>query len=435
MKPNILLIMTDQQRYDTIAAMGFDWMNTPNLDKFVREGTSFSNCFVAAPTCVPSRAALFNGIYPDTSGIYKNKDEWQHTWVESLNDAGYYCVNFGKMHTFPLETSAGFHERFVVENKDRFLEDKYFFDRWDMFLRSRGVTKQQRDIYRKRDDYDECLGAFTWDLQEDTHPDNFVGNLAKWWIENKKAEWQPPFFIQVGFPGPHPPFDPVARYIDEYMEKDFPLPDVTDAELEAQPEPLKRILNHTVNVDHDSVRWQHKPSKTQLKKMRAHYYANVTMIDELIGNLLDALDNKGLLDNTIVIFTSDHGDCMGDHGHSQKWNMYDVTTRVPLIFWAKDGHLKNDNIVGLVQNFDVGPTILDLAGVDIPEYYEAQSLIDALKGEKWQGRDVVISMQASDLRLEEADCYKDIKDKMLLQLLNMNIRRRVNTQKMLKDWR
>jgi len=131
-RPNIVLIITDQQRYDTISALGFPYVDTPNLDRLVHEGVSFSNNFVTAASCAPARASLFTGYYPHTTGIYKNADTWRHSWVEELATSGYHCVNIGKMHTYPFETPLGFHERFVVENKDRYLEGRYFFDRWDI---------------------------------------------------------------------------------------------------------------------------------------------------------------------------------------------------------------------------------------------------------------------------------------------------------------
>ena len=99
-RPNIILIITDQQRFDTIRALGFPYMDTPNLDRFVEEGVSFTNCFITATSCAPSRASLFTGLYPHTTGVLKNADQWRHSWVELLNGAGYHCVNIGKMHTF-----------------------------------------------------------------------------------------------------------------------------------------------------------------------------------------------------------------------------------------------------------------------------------------------------------------------------------------------
>ncbi len=92
-RPHIILIITDQQRYDTIAALGFPYMETPNLDRLVREGVSFGNCFITAPSCAPSRASLFTGYYPHTTGILKNADRWTRSWVENLAESGYYCVN------------------------------------------------------------------------------------------------------------------------------------------------------------------------------------------------------------------------------------------------------------------------------------------------------------------------------------------------------
>ena len=119
-RPNIIFIITDQQRYDTIHALGFPYMDTPNLDRLAAEGVSFTHCHVTAPLCVPSRASLFTGLYPHTTGVLTNVDQWQHSWVERLADSGYHCVNIGKMHAMPYDGRLGFHERYVVENTDTF---------------------------------------------------------------------------------------------------------------------------------------------------------------------------------------------------------------------------------------------------------------------------------------------------------------------------
>ena len=134
---------------------------------------------------MPSRASLFTGYYPHTTGILKNGDTWRHSWVEDLADSGYTCVNIGKMHTIPFETPLGFHERYVVENKDRYLEGRYYFDEWDKAMHARGLVKQQRELYRQRADYRDRLGAFEWELPEELHSDMFVGDMATWWIRTK----------------------------------------------------------------------------------------------------------------------------------------------------------------------------------------------------------------------------------------------------------
>ena len=128
--------------------------------------------------CAPSRASLFTGYYPHVTGIMRNGDRWRHSWVEDLAASGYHCVNIGKMHSKPFETPLGFHERYVVENKDRYLEGRYYLDEWDKALQARGLVKQQRELYRQREDYRERMGAFSWDLPPETHSDNFVGGLG-----------------------------------------------------------------------------------------------------------------------------------------------------------------------------------------------------------------------------------------------------------------
>ena len=401
-RPNIILIITDQQRYDTIRALGFPYMDTPNLDRLVDGGVALTNCFITAPSCGPSRASLFTGYYPHTTGIFKNADAWTRSWVEQLADSGYHCVNIGKMHTWPFETPMGFHERYVVENKDRFLEGRYYFDEWDRALAAHGLVKQQREFYRKRADYRERLGAFEWELPEALHSDMFVGDRAAWWIDTFPTTQ--PLFLEIGFPGPHPPYDPVPRYAGPYLEKELPLMEVTEGDLAGQPPPFRAMRKHNCEVDHDSVVHLMNPTREQRHRQRAYYLANVTMIDEKVGQILQALERKGYLENAVVIFTSDHGDCLGDHGHSQKWTMYDTITRVPTIVWSPGRFTGGRQVDDLYQVMDLGPTILDLAGVETPDFVEAISILPALEGrEGAAGRDYVFSEHSRDGILQETE--------------------------------
>jgi len=393
-RPNIILMITDQQRYETINALGYPHVDTPNLDRLIGEGTTFTQNYVTAASCAPARASLFTGYYPHTVGVLKNGDVWRHSWVENLAATGYHCVNVGKMHTFPYETPLGFHERFVVENKDRYLEGRWFFDRWDMALQAQGLVKQQRELYRQRPDYRECLGAFTWDLPEKTHSDVFVGNTATWWIDHKPHV--EPLFLEIGFPGPHPPYDPTPRYLERYLGRDLPLPEVTAEELEAQPPAQKELRVHNTRIDHDSIVWTLNPTREQLHRLRAHYLANVTMIDDQVGQIMAALGRQGYLENAVVIFTSDHGDCLGDHGHIQKWTMYDAITHTPLIVWAPSRFQGGRRLDGLCQQMDIAPAIMELAGIEVPTPWEAESLLPALRGETWRGRDYVLCEHPRD---------------------------------------
>lgn len=399
--PNIILIITDQQRADTIGALGAGWMQTPHLDRLAQEGVAFTQCFATSPVCVASRASLFTGKFPHSTQVFTNFQPWEPSWVKSLAAQGYHCVSIGKMHINPYDAGGGFHQRFVVENKDRplFLEerDRAFYDEWDKALHVRGLTKPSRFNRHAADPdgYKQALGAFTWHLDGDMHPDNFVGNTACWWLEDRKCP--DPLFLQIGFPGPHPPYDPVPEWLDRYADSDIPVPEVTDAELQRQPRALKMLRENMTQLNFNSVNWRADLSREDLLRLRRHYAANVSMIDAQVGRIMATLDARGYLDNAIVIFTSDHADALGDHGHIQKWTMYNSVLRVPLLIWSKNrisgGRVRDD----LVQLIDIAPTILEAAKLPVPSDFEARSLWGALDDRTdYAPRDTVYSEVARD---------------------------------------
>jgi arylsulfatase A-like enzyme len=399
--PNIILIMTDQQRADTIGALGYPWMQTPTLDRMVQEGTAFTECFVTSPVCVGSRASLFTGKYPHGCQVFSNFQPWQPTWVSALADGGYHCVNIGKMHINPYDAPGGFHQRLIMENKDRplFLEerDRAIYDEWDKALRARKLIKPSRYNRHESDPegYKKAIGAFTWHLDADMHPDHFIGDTACWWIGDRKNT--DPLFLQIGFPGPHPPYDPTAEALAAYADTDIPLPNVTAEELARQPQAQKKLRENMIDFNFDSIAWRHNVSREDILRLRRHYAANVSMIDKQVDRILAALDARGYLDNALVIFTSDHADALGDHGHIQKWTMYDTVVRVPLIFWSKNMALKRGTRDDLVQMFDIAPTILEAAGLKVPADFEARTLWSAISGQAgYQPRDAVYSELAKD---------------------------------------
>lgn len=406
--PHIVLVMTDQQRFDTIGGTGAGWMETPTLDRLAREGVRFENCFVNAPSCVPSRASLFSGLEPHASGVLRNGQSWSRTWVSNLAEAGYHCVSIGKMHTIPYDAKAGFHERFVVENKDRFYEGRWFADDLDKAFAAHKLEKPSRARYRDLSDYRDRLGAVDWTMPRHLHPDVFVAETACWWLETRPKPER--LFLQVGFPGPHPPYDPPPEYTRRYVERrDLPVPRVSTAELEALPAYLKEKRQHDIEVDHDAVAWKAEPTEDELRRLRAHYCGNVTLIDEELGRLIEVLDRKGYLEDTILVFISDHGDTLGDHGLSQKWSMYEPVVRVPAIVWAP-GRFPSRRVTGLCQLFDFGPTILDLAGAAPPSHCQAQSLVSALEGKDFAGRDFVFCEQAGDVSMTGARLVSMVRD-------------------------
>lgn len=398
--PNIIFIMTDQQRFDSIAALGASWMHTPNLDRLVREGVSFTNCFVNSPVCVTARASLFAGKYPHKTGVFHNFQPWEPTWVKWLADSGYHCVNIGKMHINPYHAMGGFHQRFVVENKDRplFLDEhpRAFYDEWDKALKAHNIVKPSRyNRYASDPDhYEKAVGCFAWEEDEQLHSDFFVGNTVKWWLEERQSD--APLFLQIGFPGPHPPYDPSPRFLAMYADADIPVPELTEAELDRQPKAQAALRQNMIDFNFDSIQWKRMPTPDDILKIRRHYAANVSMIDEKVGEIMDLLETRGYLENSIVIFTSDHADALGDHAHIQKWTMYDTVIRVPLIVWAPSLNLQPNSIDTPMELMDVAPTILEACGVDVPDDWDAQSLWPTLIDGTPPGDGVVFAELARD---------------------------------------
>jgi len=228
----------------------------------------------------------------------------------------------------------------------------------------------------------------------------FVGDMATWWIKNHPVSQ--PLFLQIGFPGPHPPYDPLPPFSSRYLSKDLSINDVSAAELESLPPPLKAYRKHCTEVDHDSILDQLFPTKQQRFRQRAYYLANITMIDQKIGEILEALDEQGYLDDAMIVFTSDHGDCLGDHGLSQKWSGYDQVVRVPAIVW-KPGTVKaGHEVSSLCQQFDISQTLLEMAGIQIPSSFESESVMDGVLGKLQSGRKYVFAEQGGDGNLTDA---------------------------------
>ena len=391
-RPNIVLIITDQQRYDTIAALGFPQVHTPNLDSLVEEGISFDNCFVNAPSCGPARCSLFSGLYPHSSGMLRNEQPWSQTWVPNLAAAGYYTASVGKMHFTPFDVEGQFDYRFNVENKQRghpYPTPGSYRDEWDKALAARGMDKYHPGDLALRSDYGEALGAFVWDKAPDMHPDNFMGRIAVEWIEGYERE--EPLFLEIGFPGPHPPYDPTPDWVEHYAGTNFPLLPLDESERASQPPVFRAMAGLHGRREGDSTRLLANPTPEQRQRQRRFYMANVSMIDYWIGEIRGALARRGLLDDSVIIFTSDHGDTLTDHFSTQKWTMYDQVVRVPAIVWGPGRYGGGRRIDHQIEWFDLGATILEIAGAETPQVFQARSLVAALEGGPFAGREYVFS--------------------------------------------
>jgi arylsulfatase A-like enzyme len=366
------MIMTDQQRSETIRALGHDHMITPNLDRIFRDGVAFTNAYTCGATCISARAALFTGMYAHNTGTY-SFNEWAHHrgWVHDLRDAGYTCVNIGKMHLSPRDDPWAFHERVIVENPtNKAAANGGADDDWGRYLSLHGV-RRPNDRNMSDPAWHHKFQGVPWEEAEHLHSDVFIGNSALGFLQRHVQTG--PVFFQIGFTGPHEPYDPLPRHFELYRERRIPPAVRGEGELDRKP------MQHRVHEQwhretaHESSIDLRDATNEQIAHMRRSYYANITTIDEKIGEILAALEARGYLDNALVLFLSDHGDMLGDHGLAYKWLMYDGAVKVPMALWrpgTNDGTVVDDP----TSLIDVGPTVLEAANVPVPKYLEGEPL-------------------------------------------------------------
>ena len=373
-QPNIILIMTDQQRWDTINAWGYDHMITPAQDRLAREGVSFRQAYCPGATCIASRAAIFTGMYPHNTGVYSFNDWGNHrNWVQDLAQHGYWCVNIGKMHFSPRDVDGGFHERVVVENPTSVnLAHGRKDDDWGRYLTFHGIERPN-DRNQTDPEWATKLQGVPWHHEEKYHSDVFIGNAALNWIGNHRQK--KPVFLQIGFTGPHEPWDPLRRHLDLYKDADIPKAVSRPNELDDKPKQQEALKRMFAGAGHESGIDMYLANDERVDRMRRHYYAKNTTVDEKLGEVLDALDEHGYLENSLVILCSDHGELLGDHSMAYKWLMYDPITHIPLIIRYPDQSRQGQQVEDLVSLMDLGPTILEAAGIEVPMYLEGRSLL------------------------------------------------------------
>ncbi|MEZ4729561.1 MAG: sulfatase-like hydrolase/transferase [Caldilineaceae bacterium] len=365
MTTNLLFITTDQQRWDSLPCYGLDFMQTPNLDRLAREGLVFERCIVPGAVCVPCRAAIMTGQYPSTTGVLNN-GSWLRpetpTWPARLTAAGRRTAAIGKMHFYPWDTLGGFAERIIAEDK----RHVYLPDDHVQFLRQQGL---ERPHPTTDPGYFESLGAPIKPWPKHLHIDAFVGDQAAMWLERNGHA---PFAVWVSFPGPHDPYDPPQELATMYDDAPIPAPIGAPAELINKPPAQRSRGAGTLN----NAMFQIDPSQAtpeQYRRWRAHYYANISLIDEGIGKILAALERVDALDKTLIIFTSDHGDALGDHGLAYKGFFYDSMVHVPLILRGP-GVPVGQRCASLVSTLDLIPLFFQTCGVEPPSTVQGEDI-------------------------------------------------------------
>lgn len=364
-KPNLLFIMPDQLRPDFLSCYGADFIDTPHIDSLVAQGIRYERAYSASPVCVPARASLLTGLNAIKTGVLDN-GQWLRpdyracglkTWPEMLSEQGYYTAAIGKMHFYPWDINHGFQYKVGAEDK-RWLHvrDEYYH-----FLKENGYRKLHGN---EHEGYYENKGAIINQIPWEYSVDHFVGQEACRFLRTYGQE--APFAMMVGFPGPHCPYDPTPEYLDEI-------------DLEKMPKPIPEVAGETPELRRRNIEGNRRPwngvdytefTADQKRKIRAHYAALVKQIDYEVGQILDTLRAEGLLEQTIIIFASDHGDYLGDHNLIGKGQFFESSTRVPLLVRLPEAQTAK-TYPGLVELGDVTATLLGLGGVDVPGYMDS----------------------------------------------------------------
>ena len=367
-RPNILFIMTDQHRWDCLGANGNRLIKTPHLDRLAAEGANFTHFFVQAPVCVPSRVSFFTGRYPHSHRNrvnYTPLDKGEVLMQRRLREAGYRTASVGKLHYHPPNVTEAKRTGFdfvelhdAVPQLDRFSD--YFAWRQRRDPRSNiGYRALAKDIPDGKNPFrqaiDEKYSETTW-----------VGQRTRHYIR-QLATGDRPFFLFSSFWKPHAPFEVPQPFDTMYDDVEIPLPEqMTLDAIMRLPPPLRALIlrfRPAYDMDRQRLMWMYRS-----------YYGAISHIDREVGLILAALDEAGVADNTIVVFSSDHGDQMLEHGLMGKNCFFEASVRVPLIIRFPE-RVRRDQYNELVESVDVLPTLFELAGLPEPYLNQGRSLV------------------------------------------------------------
>jgi len=363
-KPNVLLIFTDMQRADTIHALGNPVIKTPNLDRLVKEGTAFTNCYSPSPVCVSARCSMHYGLYPQKTGLANNGDMLSDNGKSIpavLGKNAYITKAIGKCHFTPdRQAMRGFQQRLTQEECCSKPEE----DDYCKWLQDNDCDFDEPQGTRGEMYYIPQISLHS----EKEHPSNWIGDRSIDFINEQSGKDQP-WMLFSSFIHPHPPFAPPKPWHKLYRAPLMPLPEVPDD---------SHLLHTWVNSCQNRTKYRdYGIDNNLLRNIKAYYYATISFVDYQIGRMLDTLEKNGELDNTLIIFTSDHGEYLGDYNCFGKRSMHDASSKVPMIVRYPERFAANEICDQAVNLVDVFPTIaaasstdvsnVDLDGIDMSE--------------------------------------------------------------------
>lgn len=371
-RPNVLFMISDDLN-NMLGCYGDPKAKTPNIDRLAARGIRFDRSYCTFPLCGPSRNSMLTGLYPNSTGILANSQIFRQTIPSQLSlsqafrQSGYFAARIGKLYHYNVPNSIGTNGH----------DDP---GSWELELNPAGVDrlKHHPEIFSLTPN--QFGGTLSWLASpqgDEFHTDGMMAQDAKWVLERCAKRNDRPFFLAIGFFRPHTPYvAPKDPYFGWYPEKEMRIvPNIPEDQADI---PAAGLASYKKEQD--------KLTDDLRRQSLQAYYASISFMDAQVGKVVDSLDQLGLSDNTIIVFTSDHGYHTGEHGLWQKQSLFEESARVPLLIVAPAVSAKNGVVRSPVSHIDLFPTLAELCGVKSPSNLQGQSLVSMLKDPTLPGR-------------------------------------------------
>lgn len=370
-QPNVLFLISDDLN-NALGCYGEKQAKTPNIDRLAARGVRFDRAYCTYPLCGPSRNALLTGLYPNSTGILTNGQIFRQTipaqrsMPQVFRNSGYFAARIGKLYHYNVPKSIGTNGH----------DDP---GSWELELNPAGVDRLEEEPRIFSLTPGQFGGTLSWyasPKSDSHHTDAIMAEDAEWVLERCAKRTDRPFFLSVGFFRPHTPYVSPQAYFDLHPERDMAVVQgVKEDQADIPPPALASAKKEQEGMTDDLRR-----------QCRQAYYASISFMDAQVGRVIAALDRLGLADNTIIVFTSDHGYHMGEHGLWQKMSLFEESSRVPLLIVAPGTTTPGQVAAAPVSHVDLLPTLAELCGVKTPANVQGQSLAPLLKNPASTGR-------------------------------------------------
>ena len=384
---NVLFIISDDLN-NLLGCYGDPQVKTPNIDRLAARGVRFNKAYCSFPLCGPSRNSLLTGLYPNSTGIHENSQVFRQTIPHQLSmpqafrQQGYFAARIGKLYHYNVPNSIGTNGH----------DDP---GSWELELNPAGVDRleEHSSIFSlTKNQFGGTLSWYASPQSDEHHTDALMANDANWVLERCAREKHRPFFLAVGFFRPHTPYvAPKSPYFDMYQEAEMPV--VQGIEEDQADIPMAGLASQKKEQEQltDALR----------RQCRQAYYASISFMDTQVGVVVNSLERQGLAENTVIVFTSDHGYHMGEHGLWQKMSLFEESARVPLLIVAPGMSLGTISETPVSQ-IDLFPTLAELCDVRIPDNLQGQSLVPMLKDPSHTGRGWALTQVTRGGKLRKA---------------------------------